>query len=600
MIDFKLNETRRVENKELNTVDFVVDYQGKTVVFFRTHACEKGRIIAQLGTGSAESALKAAKKVEADVAGIDINMGCPKKFSMQGGMGAALLENQDTACEIVRTLSTNMSIPVTAKIRIINTVEETYAFIRKLEEAGVSAVTVHLRTKGDTEQTDARTHETLKRIIDMGVKVPVLANGDMYSDARMESMIQGSGCAGVMLARPFLFDPSLVRPEGRLAQAVIMKEFVRKCMQFDIVHQVIKYTLMEMMVLRRHPPSVLRELSAAADKSRFHTSDPIWTTVTRAKSTKDVCVAFEMLDEYTAVYGEGPAASMKPAKRGGNLNHSYSQLGPTGSKKKKKRLETDTLAHPSTFSDSYFTTAAADTSIPKKQKQKQEEEEEEEEEVVVVAACADKPYDIIVAKPSMVHAQAIVDVTNDAYVADQFFKLPQYWDRFSLSDVQTMQKDVHSVFLLVRYTGGKDGDGGGEAAAAASGGGAFVGSLYITLTTEEEQGGDVVRVEGGFGAVAVSTKYSKNGIGKSLILAAEAYTFRHLENLTGAGKGKKKATATMKMGVINLREDLFAWYGRMGYVRGGEIRPNNEELTRICLPELDVCCVMMSKELKEG
>jgi hypothetical protein len=30
-----------------------------------------------------------------DVAGIDVNCGCPKKFSIQGGMGAALLTNPD-------------------------------------------------------------------------------------------------------------------------------------------------------------------------------------------------------------------------------------------------------------------------------------------------------------------------------------------------------------------------------------------------------------------------------------------------------------------------------------------------------------------------
>ena len=44
---------------------------------------EKDRLIVQLGTSDGQRALTAARLVEKDVAGIDINMGCPKKFSIQ-------------------------------------------------------------------------------------------------------------------------------------------------------------------------------------------------------------------------------------------------------------------------------------------------------------------------------------------------------------------------------------------------------------------------------------------------------------------------------------------------------------------------------------
>lgn len=58
-------------------------------------------------------------KVENDVAGIDINMGCPKEFSIKGGMGAALLTNTEVAKDILRTLVNNIKVPVTCKIRYI-------------------------------------------------------------------------------------------------------------------------------------------------------------------------------------------------------------------------------------------------------------------------------------------------------------------------------------------------------------------------------------------------------------------------------------------------------------------------------------------------
>lgn len=64
-----------------------------------------------------------------------------QKFSVQGGMGAALLADQDNACSIISNLSSNLSIPVSAKIRILDSLEATAAFMRRLEAAGASAIT---------------------------------------------------------------------------------------------------------------------------------------------------------------------------------------------------------------------------------------------------------------------------------------------------------------------------------------------------------------------------------------------------------------------------------------------------------------------------
>ena len=108
-------------------------------------------------------------------------------------------------------------------------------------------------------------------------------------------------------------------------------------------------------------------------------------------------------------------------------------------------------------------------------------------------------------------------------------------------------------------------------------------------------------VEGNFGAVAVARKFEKRGIGKNLIEAAAKFTrMCKVEKQVGnrlqeSSGGEFRAKLTM--GVINLREDLFGWYGRQGFIKGEEIRPNNAELQRICLPELDTCLVHMHKDL---
>lgn len=81
LIDWKLMKCTRKINKVLNTVDFV---ESDGTIVFRTCEKERGKVVLQIGTASAERALKTAKLVENDVAGIDINMGCKKtlKFVM--------------------------------------------------------------------------------------------------------------------------------------------------------------------------------------------------------------------------------------------------------------------------------------------------------------------------------------------------------------------------------------------------------------------------------------------------------------------------------------------------------------------------------------
>jgi len=48
--------------------------------------------------------VRTAQLVCADVAGIDVNMGCPKPFSLKGGMGAALLQQPERAAAILTAL----------------------------------------------------------------------------------------------------------------------------------------------------------------------------------------------------------------------------------------------------------------------------------------------------------------------------------------------------------------------------------------------------------------------------------------------------------------------------------------------------------------
>lgn len=108
----------------LGTIDYINPMDGNVV--FRTCKKEKDFLVLQLGTSCAKRALAVGKLVENDVSGLDINMGCPKEFSIKGGMGAALLANPDKAIEILKTLVNNLNIGITCKIRRVfeNTPEQ--------------------------------------------------------------------------------------------------------------------------------------------------------------------------------------------------------------------------------------------------------------------------------------------------------------------------------------------------------------------------------------------------------------------------------------------------------------------------------------------
>ena len=133
IIDHKLLRVERVENSRLNTVDYLLKPRNENVtkstkkgnahkrLVLRLHPeTERGRLVLQIGTNDAVRALRGVQKFARDISAVDINMCCPKHFSISGGMGCALLRKPETACDIIRTLRRNLSIPVSCKMRMLD------------------------------------------------------------------------------------------------------------------------------------------------------------------------------------------------------------------------------------------------------------------------------------------------------------------------------------------------------------------------------------------------------------------------------------------------------------------------------------------------
>jgi tRNA-dihydrouridine synthase 2 len=196
------------------------------LVFRTVPHLEKPKLIFQLGTNDATTALKAAQVVLQDVSVIDINMGCPKKFSTQMGAGAELLKQPERIRDIVTTLVRNLPIPVTCKIRVMPDQKDTLEIVKIIENAGASALAVHVRT--DTMSSSKPAMWDQFRPIIESASIPIIACGDMWRRSDFER-VKEIGCTSALYARGALLNPSLFRPEGYLPIYTVMRDYANLC-----------------------------------------------------------------------------------------------------------------------------------------------------------------------------------------------------------------------------------------------------------------------------------------------------------------------------------------------------------------------------------
>lgn len=104
-------------------------------------------LLAQFCGTDPETMVAAAKKVEKYCEAVDLNLGCPQHCARGGGYGAFLMDKPDVVASIVSALHQSLSVPVTCKMRIKPTLEETIEFAQMLEKNGASVIGVHGRTR---------------------------------------------------------------------------------------------------------------------------------------------------------------------------------------------------------------------------------------------------------------------------------------------------------------------------------------------------------------------------------------------------------------------------------------------------------------------
>jgi len=212
-VDLKLAKCIRRVCKLTGLIEYVLPNEANGLAsggichkVFHTYPGE--RVALQLGTGSGVNALKAAENVIRDVRAIDINMGCPKLFSLQGAMGSALLSKPEIVADIISTLKRNLPVPVTCKIRLLQDPARSVELVRIAEKCGVDAIAVHARFREDRPR-----HRALPALqtplLASAVSVPVIHNGDVFLWEDIERFRSAAAVSSVMIGRGAMWNPSI-------------------------------------------------------------------------------------------------------------------------------------------------------------------------------------------------------------------------------------------------------------------------------------------------------------------------------------------------------------------------------------------------------
>ena len=172
--------------------------------------------------GSDAGCMAEAAQIAAEVSGaavIDINMGCPVGKVVANGDGSALMKDPEKAARIAEAVVKASPVPVTVKMRrgwdkgSINAVE----LAKMLEQAGVSAIAVHGRTR--TQMYAGQADWTTIREVKQAVSVPVIANGDVFAPEDAVRILEFTGADMAMIGRgcfgnPWLFQQARAALEG--------------------------------------------------------------------------------------------------------------------------------------------------------------------------------------------------------------------------------------------------------------------------------------------------------------------------------------------------------------------------------------------------
>lgn len=152
----------------------------------------------------------AVELLKHNVAGIDLNLGCPAPKVYKKNVGGGLLREPEKVGEILALLRATVPGRFTVKMRI--GFDSTSNFDRLLElinEHRVDLLSVHGRTVKEMYRSEVH-YDFIAHAV-ARVRCPVLANGNVTSAQRAATVLEETRAAGVMIGRHAIRNPWIFR-----------------------------------------------------------------------------------------------------------------------------------------------------------------------------------------------------------------------------------------------------------------------------------------------------------------------------------------------------------------------------------------------------
>ncbi|CAI6336554.1 unnamed protein product [Periconia digitata] len=177
----------------------------------------------QFCSNDPDDLLNAAKHVAPFCDAVDLNLGCPQGIAKRGNYGAFLQEDWGLIASMIKRLDEELDVPITAKMRVLETREKTLEYAKTILDAGASILTVHGRRREQKGHNTGLADWTMIRYLreNLPKETVLFANGNILQHEDIAKCLAETGADGVMSAEGNLYDPTIfaepppVGEEGR-------------------------------------------------------------------------------------------------------------------------------------------------------------------------------------------------------------------------------------------------------------------------------------------------------------------------------------------------------------------------------------------------
>ncbi|MCX8495591.1 MAG: tRNA-dihydrouridine synthase family protein [Akkermansiaceae bacterium] len=166
-------------------------------------------VFAQMIGRDLTSLIRSAKELaEHDIAGIDLNLGCPAPIVCRKDAGGGLLRNPETVNQLIGSLREAIPGRFTVKTRIgYHSADEFPQLLEIFRSHAIDGLSIHGRTVVERYQTPV--HPDCVQLAVQTMLCPVIANGNVVDVSTAQSYLAQTGAAGLMIGRGAIRNPWL-------------------------------------------------------------------------------------------------------------------------------------------------------------------------------------------------------------------------------------------------------------------------------------------------------------------------------------------------------------------------------------------------------